>query len=73
MLRLDLRDEDGVLRSAVLALGDRNPETFEPGQGTQLLRFMAEIIAVRLVQLMPPGAGQVIEGADSSRWSQPDA
>ena len=45
LLRLNL---PSVKRSALLAFGVRHEERFMPGQGTELLSFLARIVESRL-------------------------
>lgn len=49
LLRLELED---VERSAVLAFGVRHAGHFQPGQGTELLSFLARIVEHRLDQCL---------------------
>ncbi len=53
--------------SGLLALGDRDPATFEPGQATHLVRYMADVLALRLQQLLPQALAP-----EATRWSQPE-
>lgn len=43
----------GALPDGVLALGSRSAGTFHPGQGTELLRFLAQIVEICLRRLLP--------------------
>jgi uncharacterized protein YigA (DUF484 family) len=62
MVKLDLGEHTGVL-----AIGDRDPGTFEPGQATQLVRFLGDVLAARLQQLLPHAAA-----SETTRWSRPE-
>jgi uncharacterized protein YigA (DUF484 family) len=45
LVRLHARDADGnALPPGILALGAGTPETFQPGQGTDLIGFLARVI-----------------------------
>jgi uncharacterized protein YigA (DUF484 family) len=63
MVKLDL----GAQLHGVLALGDRDPTTFEPGHATQLVRFLGDVLALRLRQLLPQAA------AAEAKWSRPES
>lgn len=74
MIRLDGRD---ATLTAVMALGDRHAETFEPGQGTQLLRFLGEVVSIRLQQILSATmTGKNSDGRPAglhvAQWSKPD-
>ena len=45
-----------VLPSGILALGSRSHGTFHPGQGTELLTFLARVVEQRLHSWLEPGA-----------------
>jgi len=64
LVRLDLGGNQLV---GVLALGDRNAETFKPGQATHLLRFLGDMLAIRLKQLIPEAFP-----AEEARWQNPE-
>ncbi|MFN3233180.1 MAG: DUF484 family protein [Alphaproteobacteria bacterium] len=64
LVRLDLGGNQLV---GVLALGDRDPETFESGHGTQLLRFLGDMLAIRLKQLIPETFP-----VEEARWQNPE-
>ncbi|MBI1180777.1 MAG: DUF484 family protein [Alphaproteobacteria bacterium] len=51
----------------VLAIGDRDAGTFEPGQATHLVRFLGDVLALRLQQLLPQSLAP-----EAARWSQPE-
>ena len=57
----------------MIVLGDRDPETFEPGQGTQLLRFLADVLSLRLAELLARTDDGVVADLDTARWSRPDS
>lgn len=64
MVKLDL----GANLSGLLALGDRDPATFEAGHATQLVRFMGDVMALRLRQLLPQS-----QAPEATRWSRPES
>lgn len=64
MVKLELGDNI----FGVLALGDRDPATFEPGHATQLVRFLADVLTVRLRQLLPAP-----DARETARWSRPES
>ena len=64
MVKLDL----GANMSGLLALGDRDPATFEAGHATQLVRFMGDVMALRLRQLLPQS-----QAPEATRWSRPES
>lgn len=45
-----------VVPSGILALGSRSHSTFHPGQGTELLTFLARVVEQRLHAWLEPGA-----------------
>ena len=64
MVKLDL----GGTMYGMLALGDRDAATFEPGHATQLVRFMADVLALRIQQLLPQALAP-----EATRWSRPES
>lgn len=64
MVKLEL----GANLSGVLALGDRDPTSFEAGHATQLVRFMGDVLALRLQQLLPQS-----QAPEATRWSRPES
>ncbi len=64
LVRLDLGGNELV---GVLALGDMKPDTFEPEHGTQLLRFLGDMLAIRLKQLIPEAFP-----VEEARWQNPE-
>ncbi|MDX1580871.1 MAG: DUF484 family protein [Alphaproteobacteria bacterium] len=52
---------------AMLVLGDRGEQTFHPGQATGLLRYLGQVLALKLSQLLPdePMTTDV-------EWAKPD-
>ena len=64
MVKLEL----GVGLNGLLAMGDRDPATFEPGHATQLVRYMGDVLSVRLQQLLPQG-----KTSEATRWSRPES
>ncbi|MEN3975689.1 DUF484 family protein [Emcibacter sp. SYSU 3D8] len=63
MVKLEL----GATMFGVLALGDRDAATFEPGHATQLVRYMGDVLALRLQQLLPQS-----QAPEAARWSRPE-
>jgi uncharacterized protein YigA (DUF484 family) len=61
MVKLDLGNE----MWGVLAIGDRAPDSFEAGQATHLVRFLGDVLALRLQQLLPETLAP-----EATRWSQ---
>jgi uncharacterized protein YigA (DUF484 family) len=64
MIRLDL----GANLSGLLAMGDRDPTTFEAGHATQLVRYLGDVLALRLQQLLPHS-----QAPEASRWFRPES
>ncbi|MGE0665925.1 MAG: DUF484 family protein [Sphingomonadales bacterium] len=64
MVKLEL----GAHLSGLLAMGDRDPATFEPGHATQLVRYLGDVLSLRLQQLLPQG-----KATEPTRWSRPES
>ena len=62
--------------TVIFVLGDRHANTFEPGQGTQLLRFLGDVVSIKLQQILPAvgqHSGAPTQGFHVATWSKPDS
>ena len=53
--------------AVMLALGDRDPDKFHKGQATHLLRFLGDVLALRLEQFMADSNAE-----KTAQWSSPE-